>query len=187
MVLQKFKKHGICARKSKCAFCKSSVQYLGHRIDAEGIHATDAKLKAIIDAPSPKNVAELRSFLGLLNYYGRFIAKLSSLIHPLNKLGVAWKWSRACKEAFTTAKKEIVASNVLMHYDPQLPIQLAADASAYGVGTVISHIMSDGSERPIAFASRTLAPSERNYAQVALLLVYGVCKFHTYLKFHSDY
>ena len=60
-VLQKLKEHGICARKSKCAFCKSSVQYLGHRIDAEGIHATDAKLKAIIDAPSPKNIAELRS------------------------------------------------------------------------------------------------------------------------------
>ena len=72
-VLQKLKKHGICARKSKCAFCKSSVQYLGHRI---GIHATDAKLKAIIDTPSPKNIAELRSFLGLLNYYGRFIANL---------------------------------------------------------------------------------------------------------------
>ena len=65
---------------------KTSVQYLGHTINAEGLHATDAKLKAIVDAPSPTNVTELRSFLGLLNYYGRFIPNLASLIHPLNNL-----------------------------------------------------------------------------------------------------
>ena len=125
--------------------------------------------------------------LGLLNYYGRFIPNLTSLIHPLNRLlqhGIAWQWSKACQVAFKAAKNKIVSPNVLMHYDPSHPIRLAADASAYGVGAVISHIMDDGSERPIAFASRTPTPSERNYTQVekeALSLVFGVCKFHTYL------
>ena len=181
------KEHRIRAKKSKCSFLKMGVQYLGHRIDADGIHATDAKLRAIIDAPQPKNVSELRSFLGLLNYYGRFIPNLSSLIHPLNKLlrhGVKWQWSPAASAAFKAAKEKVVSPNVLVHYDPQRPIRLAADASAYGVGAVISHTMEDSSERPIAFASRTLTPSERNYSQVekeALSLVFGVCKFHTYL------
>ena len=186
-VLQKFKDHGVRARKEKCAFMKTSVQYLGHVIDGDGLHATDAKLEAIVDAPAPRNVAELRSFLGMLNYYGRFIPNLSSLIHPLNKLlcqDQPWHWTKSCQHAFVTAKKKLVSPNVLVHYDPSRPIRLAADASAYGVGAVISHVLDDGSEHPIAFASRTLIPSERNYSQIekeALSLVFGVSKFHAYL------
>jgi len=82
------------------------------------------------------------------------------------------------------AKEKIVSPNVLVHYNPSLPICLAGDASAYGVGAVISHVMKDEQERPIAFASRTLLSSERNYAQVereALSLIFGIHKFHTYL------
>ena len=85
-VLQKFQDHGIRVKKPKCAFMKTSVQYLGHIIESDGLHATDAKLQAIVEAPSPRNVPELRSFLALLNYYGRFIPNLSTLIHPLNHL-----------------------------------------------------------------------------------------------------
>ena len=186
-VLQRLQEHGIRAKRAKRTFLKTSVQYLGHIIDADGLHATEEKLDAIVHAPAPKNVHELRSFLGLLNYYGRFIPNLSSLLHPLNHLlrhNVTWRWTEACSKAFKCAKQKIVSPNVLVHYDSTRPIRLAADASAYGLGAVISHVMDDGSERPIAFASRTLQPSERNYAQVekeALSLVFGVCKFHTYL------
>ena len=186
-VLQRLQDRGVRVKKSKCSFLKSSVQYLGHRIDAEGIHATDNKIQAIVNAPVLKNVTELRSFLGLLNYYGRFIPNLASLLHPLNELlcqGTSWTWTKECREAFESAKQKIVAPNVLVHYDSTLPITLAADASAYGLGAVISHTMSDGSERPIAFASRTLLSSEKNYSQVekeALSLIFGVSKFHTYL------
>ena len=76
-----------------------------------------------------------------------------------------------------------LTSQVLMHYDPSLPVRVAADASAYGLGAVLSHMQMDGSKRPIAFASRVLTSSERNYAQVekeALALIFAV-KFHTYL------
>lgn len=186
-LFRRFREHGVQVKSSKCNLMRDNVQYLGHRIDAQGLHATDDKIKAITEAPIPKNVQELRSFLGLLNYYGRFIANLSSLIHPLNKLlrtDTPWKWTNECNQPFNAAKSKIVGRNVLVHYDPHLPIRLAGDASAYGVGAVISHVMNDGTERPIAFASRTLLSSERNYSQVekeALSLIFGITKFHTYL------
>lgn len=83
-VLERLKQAGVHVRRAKCSFLKQSVDFLGYRIDAEGRHPLPDKLKAITQAPAPKNVTELRSFLGLLNYYGCFISNLSSLLHPLN-------------------------------------------------------------------------------------------------------
>ena len=186
-VLRRLQAHGVRLKKDKCHFMESCVEYLGHRIDQHGLHTTDNKLTAIVKAPTPRSVQELRSFLGLLNYYGRFIPNLASLIHPLNRLlckDARWNWTKKCAEAFDKAKQALVSSKVLVHYDPSLPLKLAGDASAYGVGAVISHVMKDGSEHPIAFASRTLTSSERNYSQIekeALSLVFGVKKFHAYL------
>ena len=122
---------------------------LGHSIDANGVHATEEKIKAIVEAPVLKNLAELRSFLGLLNYYGRFIPNLSTLLYPLNELlrkETAWKWSSSQDDAFQMAKQKITSPNVLVHYHPSLPLCLAEDASACGIGTVISHIMPDGKD-----------------------------------------
>ena len=109
------------------------------------------------------------------------------MLHPLNELlkkGISWRWSKDCANAFKQAKKQLSSTTVLAHYDPKLPLRLAGDASSYGIGAVISHILPDGSERPISYASRTLSTSECNYAQLekeALSLVYGVQKFHSYL------
>ena len=187
IVLERLEDHGFRLKMSKCNFLAKSVKYLGHRIDQHGIQALPSKVEAITNAPEPKNVPELRSFLGLLNYYGKFIPNLSSILHPLNQLlkdKQKWEWSKGCAQAFKTAKDQLTSARVLTHYDPNLLIALAADASAYGIGAVISHTYPDGSERPISFASRTLTSSERNYAQLekeALSLVYGVKKFHQYL------
>ena len=186
-VLSRLEKHGIRMKKSKCSFMQSSVEYLGHRIDSDGLHATPGKLEAIMGAPEPQNIQELRSFLGLINYYGKFVPQLSSILHPLNQLlqqGYQWKWSETCQSAFQQAKETLTSSKVLAHYDPSLPLRLAADASAYGLGAVISHLMPNGNERPIAYASHTLSKSERNYAQLekeALALIFGIKKFHQYL------
>ena len=109
------------------------------------------------------------------------------MLQPLNRLlqaGTLWNFNSKCKKAFQETKQQIASAKVLTHYDPTLPIKLAANASAYGVGAIISHLMLDGSERLIAFASRTLSSSERKYSQLekeALSLVYGIKKLHLYL------
>ena len=138
-------------------------------------------------APVPSSVPQLRSFLGMIIYYSKFIPNLATLLNPLNELlrkDVQWKWTDQREQAFKQAKQCQTSPNVLVHYYPTLPIKLAGDASAYGIGAVISHTLPDGSERPIAFASRTLNASERNYARLekeALSLIFGVKKFHEYL------
>ena len=136
-VLQRLETEGMRLKKSKCQFLKPSVEYLGHRVDSTGLHPTEDKLKAVAEAPPPRNLKELRSFLGLLNYYGSFIRNLSTLLHPLNSLlqkGTKWKWSADCQKAFDSAKKSLTSSSVLVHYDPSLPIRVAADASSHGLG-----------------------------------------------------
>lgn len=112
---------------------------------------------------------------------------LSTKLYPLNQLlqkEKEWQWTKQCEEAFQEAKKALTSEEVLTHYNPAVEIRLACDASPYGIGAVISHVMPDGRERPIAFASRSLSSAERNYAQIdreALGLVWGVKKFGQYL------
>ena len=99
-------------------------------------------------------------------------------------------WSTRCDEAVNSARQALVSSKVLIHYHPALPIVLATDVSQYGIGAVLSHVCEDDSEKPIAYASRTLTKTERNYAQIerqALSIVFGIKKFNQYLyghKFH---
>ena len=186
-VFQRLLEHGVHIKRDKCKFLAQSIEYLGHHIDEKGLHGTDEKLQAIVQAPPPKNVQELRSFLGLINYYERFIPNSADILHPLNKLlhrNAKWVWSKEWSESFKLAKEKLVSTEVLARYDPALELRLAADASAYGVGAVLSHVMSDGTERPIAFASHTLSNAEQNYAQVkkeALSLIFGIKRFHSYI------
>ena len=186
-VLTLLEQYGIRLKRSKCRFLAPEVDYLGYRIDKTGLRPLPSKLAAIQEAPEPQNTQELRAFLGLVNYYGKFMSHLSTLVHPLNRLlckGARWVWSKECKEAFGLLKTKLASSEVLAHYDPKLPLRLDCDASPYGVGAVLSHKYPDGLERPIAYASRTLTSAETNYAQLekeALALIFGVKKFHKYV------
>ena len=129
----------------------------------------------------------MRSFLGLVNYYGKFIPQLASITQPLNRLLCKknhWKWTTKCQKAFTTLKTKLTSTNILVHYDVNLPLRLACDASAYRVGAVISHIMTNGDEKPIAYVSHSLTKSEKNYSQIekeALSIIFGIKKFHQFL------
>ena len=97
---------------------------------------------------------------------------------------VRWNWTPACNKSLSIVKKKLVESTLLVHYDSESPLRLASDASAYGIGAVISHVFPNSTEQPIAFASRTLTPTEKDYPQIekeALSLVFGVQNFHQYL------
>ena len=179
--------HGLRANKIKCEFLKEKITFCGDDIDGHGLHKSPEKVEAVLKAPRPCNVAEMRSFLGLVNYYNRFLPNMSTVVHPLNQLlenNRQWKWTEQCKTAFHNVNEMITSEQVLTHYDRSLPLRLACDASPVGISPVLSHVMNDGSERPIAFASRTLTQTEQGYAQIdkdALAIIWGVKKFHVYL------
>ena len=134
-----------------------SVVFLGHRIDADRIHP--------LQAPAPTNIQELRSFLGIIDYYEKFIPNAATILAPLNQLlckDAKWNWSTACQQSFDKAKETLALNDVLMHYTPSLPIKMAGDALAYGIGVFISHVLPDRSERSVAFVSCSPSSSERN-------------------------
>ena len=185
-VLERLEKAGIRLHKEKCQFSQPEVEYLGHCINSRGVHPTAKKLEAIKNAPVPTDVSQLRAFVGLMNYYGKFIPQLSTQLAPLYKLlekDQEWEWSEECQSTFHKCQSLLSSDAVLVHYDTNKPLRLACDASSYGLGVVLSHVLSDG-EHPIAYASRTLTKAERNYGQIekeALALVFGVKRFHKYL------
>ena len=135
----------------------------------------------------PENLKQLRSFLGIVNHYRKFVPLLADLSEPLNcllKKDTTWEWSAECQESFTKLKEALTSTTVLTHYDPKVQIALACDASSTGIGAVIYHVYLDGTEKPIAYASKTLSSAERNYLQIekeALSLIFGVKKFHNFL------
>ena len=186
-VLERLQNHNLRVKLSKCKFFAPSITYLGHKIDTNGVSTIENKVQGIKDAPAPKNVSDLRSFLGTVNYYGHFIHNLSTKLKPLNNLlksETKWQWTPECEKTFLEVKQILQSAPILAHYDPKLPVTVACDASPVGIAAVLSHRYSDGSERPVAYASRTLTKAEMKYAQIdreALAIIFGVKKFNEYL------
>ena len=161
-----------------------SVEYLGYRIDAEGLHPTQEKVKAIKEARTPSSVTELRAFLGMLNYYSKFLPNLATRLAPLYSLlckSTVWNWRKEQQDAFLDAKALLQSDSLLVHFDPAKELILEFDASPYGVGAVLSHVVKPGVEHPIAFASRSLMDAEKRYSQLdkeGLAIVFGAMNAH---------
>ena len=196
----------------KCDFLKDSITYLGHWIDEKGIYPLDDKLEAITEAPEPQNQEELRAYLGLLGYYCQFIPNLTRHIAPLNELLKSefsskpagrghgrnrrkdpqkqrpldpnFQWGPEQRKTFLAPKELLKKGQLLVHHDLKKPVLLQTDASQCGLGAVISHVMPNSMERPIAFASRTFTDTENNYAQYekeGLSIIFRLKKFHKFL------
>ena len=129
----------------------------------------------------------MRSFLGLVNFFGCFIPDCSALLHPLNQLlkkESEFVWSDECKQAFQRAKECLMADPVMAHYDINLPVVLECDASAKGIGAVLYHVYPDNSRRPVVYVSRALSSAEPHYSQSereALAIVFAVHRLHQYI------
>ena len=186
-VLNRLEQAGFRLSRQKCEFLVERMEFLGHIVDKDGIHPSPEKVKAMTEMPRPENVKQVESFIGMVNYYGKFIPHKSTMAAPLNALrkkGEEFTWGKEQEEAFRKIKERLAAADVLAHYDPEVPVVLATDASEYGLGAVIFHKYRNGDERVIAYASRSLTKTERNYAQIekeALGIVYGVEKFSQFL------
>ncbi len=187
-VIRRLESHNVQINFEKSEFLVhvQSVKYLGHVVSCNGISPNEEKTKAIVDAPIPENVSQLKAYLGLINYYNKFLPNLSAELKVLYDLlckGRKFVWSNQCQEAFDKSKAMILENNLLEVYDPNKPIILATDASPYGVGAVLSHLV-NGVEKPVMFVSSSLSPAEKNYSQLhreALAIIFALKKLHNYL------
>lgn len=183
-VFKKIQDWGFHIKADKCKFLLPRIKYLGFIIDKEGRRPDPDKTDAIAKMPPPTDLTTLRSFIGMVNYYGQFINRMRELRAPFDKLlvkDVKWSWSTECQRSFNEAKQVLQSDLLLTHFDPKNTIKVAADASSYGIGAVILHRFPDKSEKAIAHAARSLTKTEMNYSQIekeALALIFAVTKFH---------
>lgn len=185
-VLQKLQSSGLKLNLNKSVFFQSEISYLGFNIDKHGLRKNNDRISSIISCPIPKNISELRAFVGMANYYSKFINDFAKIMSPLYNLlskDVAFDWSDKCHKSFEDIKKSVTSDQILVHFNPDLPIILTTDASNNAVAGILSHRFSE-TTKPIAFVSRALTKSEKNYSTLekeALAIVFSVTKLRQYL------
>lgn len=185
-VLQRLETAGATLNVAKCEFDKTSLKFLGHIIDREGIRADPDKTSAISKKEAPQSVIDLRRFMGLVNQLGKFSPRLAEISQPLRELlhsRRVWTWSPDQERSFSEIKQELVKPTVLALYNPQAETKVSADASSFGMGAVL--LQQDGQTwKPVAYASRALSDTEKRYAQIekeALATTRACEKFSTYI------
>nr|XP_042908526.1 uncharacterized protein K02A2.6-like [Parasteatoda tepidariorum] len=184
--LIRLKETGITLNKQKCCFSVKSIKYLGHVIDDSGIHPDQDKVKAIQNFRSPTNKTELKQLLGMANYLARFIPRFSDIMAPLiSMLSTKNKfvWNSPQETALKKLKDMLLSEPILTIYDPNKQSIVTADASSYGLGATLCQ-KHDSTIKVVAYASRTLTPTEQRYAQIekeALALTWACEKFSNYL------
>ena len=158
-VLLRFQEAGLRLGRPKCELYQSQVRYLGYVVSSAGLHPDAEKVVAITKAATPTDVSSLQAFLGLVNFYSRFVPRCSELLHPLNALlqkNVPFHWTNECEKSFSEIKSVLASPVVLLHYDPVKPAIVECDASPYGLGACLLQPGPDGNLRPVCYVSRSL-------------------------------
>lgn len=186
-VLAKLYAAGLPCKSKKCKIAYDQVIFIGHLIGHGTIAPDPDKIRAVQDFPTPKNVTEVRSFLGLANYYRRFIpgfARIALPLYELTKKHQIFEWSGLAQAAFTRLKQALSEAPCLQAPDFSKPFILQTDASGEGIAAVLVQLDNEGTEHPIAYVSRKYNPAESRYSateQECLAIVYGINQFETYL------
>ncbi|GBG92168.1 hypothetical protein CBR_g54520 [Chara braunii] len=161
-VLEKLGEANFKINAKKCEWVKTHVLYLGHVLDGDGIKPEDSKIAAIRDWPTPCTLTELRSFLGLANYYRKFVRNFFTIAAPWRRLlkkEAIWQWDKDWTSALKRLKRALIEYHVLKVEDPSLPFVITTDASQYGIGVVLRQD-DDNGYRPVEFMSARM-PSEK--------------------------
>ena len=186
-VLQRLRENNLTLNKDKCVFKMNEIQFMGHIISKHGIGPTQERVKALKEAKKPRNQAEVRSFLGVVNFSARYIPNLATIAEPLRRLtrkGVDFMWGDKEEKSFQTLITSLTSEPILGHFNlKSQKTMLICDASDVGLcGILIQE--QDGETKVISYASRGLSYAEKRYSTTekeALACVWACEKFHMYL------
>ena len=186
-VFERLRQAGLKLKPSKCVFFQRSVQYLGYIVSTRGIQPDPEKLEKVTTWPTPSSVKSVQQFLGIANYYRRFVrnfAKIAQPLHHLTKQKIPFKWSTEYEVSFTTLKEHLTSAPLLVFPDFTKPFILDTDASDVGIGAVLAQRDDQGREQVVAYGSRLLRKAERKYCvtrRELLAAVFFTNQFRPYL------
>ena len=150
----------------KYFFLKKRVEYLGHIVSEDGVSVDPRKVEKVSTWPTPSSTKEVQQFLGLANYYRKFIqdyAKSAKPLHKLTECAAKFNWTDACQAAFEELCHRLTPTPILAFPDFTRPFVLDTDASDSSMGAILSPVNDEGQEQVIAYASRLLSKAERQY------------------------
>lgn len=184
-VLRRLEEAGLLLKPSKCDFARREISFLGHILSESGIKTDPAKIEKVKSFPTPTTPTEVRAFLGLANYYRKFIAGFATIAGPLYELTGKgdFNWTEEAQNAFDRLREKLGAEVTLSYPDFSKPFILDCDASETGMGAIVAQCTTAG-ERPIAMESRKFTTAERKWhirEKEALAIKFGLEKFRHYL------
>ena len=183
----KFRDAGLKFHPEKCVFGKTQVQYLGYTFSQDGVHLDPSATQNVRNFPTPKTSKDIRVFLGLAQYYRRFVKNFSKIAAPLTRLlgkDIRFEWTDDCQIAFDTLKAALTSPPILAYPNFEKPFLISCDASKFGLGYILGQKDDSGHERVIAYGGRTLSNAERKYTvteQELLAVISAIKEFRHYL------
>ena len=197
-VLKELRKAGLKVNSTKCTWVARKIKLLGHIISKKSVSMDPVKIEAVKNREAPRNVKQVQSYLGLCNYYRRFIQDFSKIAAPLFRLlqkDKRFVWDDECQKAFDTLKERLTSYPILRHPDPSRQFLLHTDSSGYAIGAILSQVDKDGREYACGYESRLLKGAEVHYGiseKECLAVCFGVKKFRVYLhgtrfKIYTDH